>query len=195
MSLFKSKAERKIERDIQVRQGIAQVRKQLKDLEKNEKQYLEKARRARRIASGEQLGFLKKAIRQTMAQRMLLERQMLAIETAVQMKNQAESYAAFAKSLNAVSRAIGEVFGSVDLAKMQKDFEIAIAKAETMEQRMDIFLEMTGESFMAGEKAEDEGIITDEELDRLIEAGEAKPVMDAEIAKGLKDIEKELGAS
>ena len=195
MSLFKSKAERKIERDIQVRQGIAQVRKQLKDLEKNEKQYLEKARRARRIASGEQLGFLKKAIRQTMAQRMLLERQMLAIETAVQLKNQAETYAAFAKSLNAVSRSIGEVFGSVDLAKTQKDFEIAIAKAETMEQRMDIFLEMTGESFMAGEKAEDEGIITDEELDRLIEAGEAKPVMDAEIAKGLKDIEKELGAS
>jgi uncharacterized protein (DUF2132 family) len=195
MSLFKCKAERKIERDIQVRQGIAQVRKQLKDLEKNEKQYLEKARRARRIASGDQLGFLKKAIRQTMAQRMLLERQMLAIETAVQMKNQAESYAAFAKSLNAVSRAIGEVFGSVDLAKTQKDFEIAIAKAETMEQRMDIFLEMTGESFMAGEKAEDEGIITDEELDRLIEAGEAKAVMDAEIAKGLKDIEKELGAS
>ena len=111
------------------------------------------------------------------------------------MKNQAESHAAFAKSMNAVSRAIGEVFGSVDLAKTQKNFEVALAKAESMEERMNIFLDMTSDSLMATEAAEDEGILSDDEIDRLIEAGEARPEMDAEIAKGLEDIEKELGGS
>ncbi|MCX7044999.1 MAG: hypothetical protein NTX50_05870 [Candidatus Sumerlaeota bacterium] len=195
MGLFKSKEERRIERDIQVRQGISQIRKQLKTLEKNEKEYLEKARRAKRIGSADQLSFLKRAMRQTISQRMRMERQLLAIETAAQMKNQAESYGAFAKSLNAVSKSIGEVFGSVDMAKTQKDFEMAIAKAETMEQRMDVFLDMANDSLMSGESAGDESIIADDELDRLIEEGEpgAKRKMEDEISKGLREIEKELG--
>lgn len=194
MGLFKSKEERRIERDMQVRQGVAQIRKQLRDLERNEKEYLDKARRAKRIGSGEQLTFLKRAIRQTIAQRMAMERQVLAIETAVQVKNQAESFAAFAKSMNAVSRSIGEVFGTVDLARTQKDFEGAMAKAHTMEDRMNIFLDMTSDT-MLSDSSGDQGVISDEELDRLLESGGGeggKPQMDPDIARELGKLEREL---
>lgn len=198
MGLFKSKEERRIERDMQIRQGINQIRKQLKDLERNEKEYLEKARRAKRIGSGEQLTFLKRAIRQTIAQRMMMERQVLAIETAVQVKNQAESSAAFAKSMNAVSRAIGEVFGTVDLARSQKEFEVAMARANTMEDRMNIFLDMTSDTMMSGAAAQDESVISDDELDRLLEsgsgaaAGGGQKQMDPDIARELGRLEREL---
>jgi hypothetical protein len=191
MGLFKSKEERRIERDIQVRQGVAQIRKQIKDLERNEKEFLDKARRARRIGSGEQLAFLKKAIRQTIAQRMGMERQLLAIETAAQVKNQAESFAAFAKSMNAVSRSISEVFGAVDMAKTQHDFESAMTKAHTLEERMNVFLDMTSDTVMSG-MAEDQEVISDEELDRLLESEQAKPEMDADVARELERIEREL---
>lgn len=191
MGLFKSKEERRIERDMQVRQGLATIRKQVKDLERNEKEFLDKARRAKRIGSGEQLAFLKKAIRQTIGQRMGMERQLLAIETAAQMKNQMESYAAFAKSMNAVSRSIGEVFGTVDMAKTQRDFESAMSKAQSMEERMSVFLDMTSDTMLSG-AGEDESVISDEELDRLLETDKPRNQMDPDVARELSKIEREL---
>jgi len=195
MSLFKSKAERKIERDIQVRQGISQIRRQIKNLEQNEKEWIEKARRAKRLGSDSQLALIKRTIRQTISQRMMMDRQLLAIETASQMKSQAESHASFAKAMAAVSTAIGEVFGTVDLTRTQKNFEMAIAKAESMEERMNILLDMTEGSMSAGAEGVDEGIILDEEIDRLIDSeseGGGRRRLSPEIEKELAEIEREL---
>lgn len=191
MGLFKSKEERRIERDIQVRQGMAQIRKHLKELERNEKEYLEKARRARRMGSGDQFAFLKRAIRQTIAQRMAMDRQLLAIETAAQVKSQAESFEAFAKSMNAVSRSISEVFGTMDMARTQRDFETAMTKARTLEERMNVFLDMTSDTMMSG-VAEDQEVISDEELDRLLAAEEPRGELTPEVARELDKIEREL---
>jgi hypothetical protein len=191
MVLFKSKQERKIERDMQVRQAIAHIRKQIRTLERNERDYLDKARRAKQISAQDQLGFLKQAIRKTLTQRRIMERQLLGIETASQMKNQAESYASFARSLNAVSKSIAEVFGSVDLAKTQKEFETAMARAESMEERMNLFLEMTEDAMM--NVSEGESLVEDKEIDALLEA-DAAHVEEGrtEIEAGLKEIEAEL---
>ena len=195
MALFKSKEQRRIERDIQVRQGIQQIKRQVKSLEKNEAGYLEKARRAKQMGSNDQLALLRQAVKRAISSRMMLERQLLNIETAAQMKNQAETFGAFAKSMNAVSAAISEVFGSMDLAKTQMDFEKAMVQAESMEQRMSVFLDMSTES-IGNLDTVDEGLtVSDDEIDRLLdaEAAHESRAMDDEIADGLKEIEKELG--
>ncbi len=193
MGLFKSKEERKIERDIAVRKGINAMRRNVKNLEKNEKDYLDKARRAKKLGDEKQLSFLKNTLRRTAAQRRVLERQMLSLETALQMKNQAEAMGEFAKSLNAVSMAISETFASTDLEKTQREFMSSVEKAETMEQRMEILLDMNEQMFEA-EPASVEGIVTDQELDALIEGGtgEKAGAFDDEIAERLKKLEKEL---
>lgn len=195
MGLFKSKEERRIERDMEIRKGLTSVRRNIRSLEKNEKEYIKKAVRAKRIDSPTQLEFLKKTLKKTASQRRLLERQLLNIETAIQIKNQAEAYAQFAKSMNAVSRSISEMFGSTDLAQTQKDFETAMSRAQSMEERMELFLDMSSES-MFGFEAESMGdLVTDEEIDKLIE-DEAAHVegeeADSEIDEGLKEIRKEL---
>lgn len=191
MVLFKSKEQRRMERDMQVRQAIAHIRKQIRTLERNEKDYLDKARRAKQISAQDQLGFLKQAIRKTLVQRRIMERQLLGIETASQMKNQAESYASFARSLNAVSKSIAEVFGSVDLARTQKDFETAMSRAESMEERMNLFLEMTEDTMM--NVSEGESLVEDKEIDALLETDAAHVEEGTtEIETGLKEIEAEL---
>ena len=195
MGLFKSKEERRIERDMEIRKGLTSVRRNIRSLEKNEKEYIKKAVRAKRIDSPTQLEFLKKTLKKTASQRRLLERQLLNIETAIQIKNQAEAYAQFAKSMNAVSRSISEMFGYTDLAQTQKDFETAMSRAQSMEERMELFLDMSSES-MFGFEAESMGdLVTDEEIDKLIE-DEAAHVegeeADSEIDEGLKEIRKEL---
>lgn len=196
MGLFKSADERRIARDLEIRKGLATIKRSITGLEKHERDYLAKARRAKRIDAPDQLGFLKQALKRTAAQRRMLERQLLNLETAVQIKTQAESHAQFAKSMGAISKSIGELFGAVDLERTQAEFESALAKAETMEQRMELFLDLSSGSLSEGTTTAAEGAISDDEIDRMIEeeaAAEEGAGLDDAIQKGLKDIEKELG--
>ena len=195
MGLFKSKEQRRIDRDIEIRKGISQIKRHIRNLEKSEKDYLKKARRAKQLSSEQQLSFLKATLKKTAAQKRLMERQLLNIETALQIKNQAEAHGQFAKSINAVSRSIAEMFGATDLAKTQADFAKAMAQAQSMEERMEIFLDIANET-MLGEATSTEELVSDEEIDALIESEVAQAEgegIDKAISKGLKEIEKELG--
>jgi hypothetical protein len=196
MGLFKSKEERRIERDMEVRKGISAMKRNIRTLEKNEKGYVKKAMRAKQIGAMDQLDFIKKTLKKTACQRRMLERQLLNIETAAQIKNQAEAHAQFARSMHAVSRSIAEVFGTTNWAETQKDFEKAMAQAESIEQRMEIFLDMSADSMFGYEGAASEDLVSDDEIDRLIEteiAHEEGKTLDKEIDAGLTDLEKELG--
>lgn len=193
MGLFRSKQERRIERDIEIKKGIAKIRRQISDLGKHEKEWLVKAQRARQMGSNQELAFLKKTLKNTVGQRRMLERQLLMMESAYQLKNQMETYQQFAQSMGAVSRSIAEVFRSTDLVKTQKEFEMAMAKAESMEQMMDVFLSMSSGTMM--EMHTDEEAISDTEIDHMLDAsiGVAEGQgLDPEIEKGLRQIEEEL---
>ncbi|MCA8959542.1 MAG: hypothetical protein KDC38_03470 [Planctomycetes bacterium] len=196
MSLFKSKDERRIDREIEVRKGLNAIRRNIRDLEKNEEEYLEKAKRAARLGSDSQLKFLKQTLKRTASQRLLMERQLLNIETAMQIKNQAEAHAQFANSMNAVSKAIGDAFGRTDLTQTQREFERAMAKAESLEQQMDIFIDMSSSSMFGYEPSGSE-VISDQEIDRMIDAEvlavEDRSELDEEIASGLEAVRRELG--
>jgi hypothetical protein len=194
MRIFKSKEEKRIEREIEIRKGLNHIRRQIRVLGKNEKGYLEKARRAKRMGAGDQVSFLKETLRKTMSQRRMMERQLLNIETAIQIKDQVEADAAFADAMNAVSTSIAKSFKSVDLAKTQKNFEEAMLKARTMEERIGLLLDMSRES-MLGDVAEDDELVSADEIDRLVEeeaVHEEEAGLDAEIAEGLSEIRSEL---
>ena len=129
----------------------------------------------------------------TMAQRRRLDQQLLTLQIAVQMKEQAETHAEFDKALTGVSKTIADMFGSADLVRTQKDFELAMAKAQSMEQRVDLFLS-SASGGMFGEPVGQEEVVSDAEIDRLVEAeaAAAERSADAEVDKGLKAIREEL---
>jgi hypothetical protein len=193
MGLFKSKHSRRIERDIEIKKGISKVKRQISDLAKHEQEWLTKAQRAKEMGSRDELAFLKKTLRNTISQRRMLERQMLMMESAFQMKNQMETYQQFAESMGAVSQSIGEVFRSTDLAKTQQEFERAISQAESMGEMMDIFLSTSSGSMMESNLSEE--VISEDEIDAMlddrIDAKDGEG-LDTEIEKGLKQIEEEL---
>ncbi len=196
MALFKTREERRIEREIEVRKGINAIRRNIRDLERNEASYLAKAKRAKQLGSAGQSEFLRQTLKRTAAQKRMMERQLLNIETAMQVKNQAEAHAQFASSMNAVSRAIGDAFGQTDVAATQREFERAMTKAESLEQQMEVFLDMSSSSMFGYEGAGDE-IVSDAEIDRMIEdeviEEESSGELDSAIADGLEAVRKELG--
>ncbi len=200
MGLFKSKLERRIEWNLQLQKTLGMFTTQIRKLRKQEEGYIKSAREAARLGAEQQLGLAKKALKTTLAQRRRLEQQMLTLRIAAQMKEQAEAHAQFAKGLTAVSKAIASAFGSTDLTRAQKEFELAMARAQNMEQRVDLFLSSSSET-MLGEAADPELAVNDDEIDRLVadeaaaaEADGARGTgADAEIDAGLEAIQKELG--
>ena len=194
MGLFKSKDERRIERNIQIQKTLGVFAGQIKKLKGQESAYIAAGKEARRAAAPQQLELAKKALKATVAQRRRLDQQLLTLKIAVQMKEQAETHAEFAQALRGVSKTIADMFGSADMVQTQKDFEMAMAKAQSMEQRVDLFLNSASGS-MFGEPMGEGEIVSDAEIDRLIEteAAAAEGAADAEIDKGLKEIRKELG--
>lgn len=195
MGMFKSKEEKRIERDIEVRKGVNSLKRNIRDLAKHEVSYIAKAKKAKKIGDQSQYDFLKRQLKKTAGQRRMRERQLLSIETAVQIKNQAESDADFAKSMGAVAKAVSEVYGSVDFAKTQKNFEKAMMQADTLQQQMEIFLEMTQEHVMSGEVEGEDQVVSDAEIDKMLDEEvehEEGGSVDKDIEKGLKDIQDEL---
>ena len=171
MALFKSAEERRIERDIKIRQGIRRIEKSIREQGKFQDEFIRNAQHAKKIGDTQQYVFIRNSLKKTATIRKMLERQLLSVKNALLIKRQAEASADFAQSMGLMAGEIGKLFGETDLVKTQADWEKAMVQSQTMEERMDMFLD-TVEDVAAQdvEMSKAAEVVTDEEIDRLIEA-------------------------
>jgi len=171
MALFKSSEERRIERDIKIRQGIRRIEKSVREQGKFQDEFIRNAQHAKKIGDVQQYAFIRNSLKKTATIRKMLERQLLSVKNALLIKRQAEASADFAQSMGLMAAEIGKLFGETDLVKTQADWEKAMVQSQTMEERMDMFLD-TVEDVAAQdmEMSAASEVISDEEIDRLIEA-------------------------
>lgn len=192
MSLFKSESERRAERNLQVKRAMREIQKNIQRNGEMIENYKKKAVRAKQIGDTSQLNVIRGAMKQTMNLRRTQERQLLAIETAMQIKDQAESVNVFAEAMRSVSKAIGAVYSKVDIANNMKDYEVAMNKASTLQDQMDLFLDAASGTSIADMGSD---AITDDELDSFIEdaAVDAETsLVDDRVSAGLERVRKEL---
>ena len=121
MGLFKSSDERRLEREMEVRKGLSRIKKQIRAQEREEREFIKKAKRARQLGDSTQLSFIRANLKRTAYSRRMMERQLLNLEVFKQLKGQAETQADFARALETVSEAIAESYGSVNLAEVHKN--------------------------------------------------------------------------
>src|SRR3954469_2527181 len=141
MGLFKSKEERKIEREMKIRGGMRLIEKSIRQQEKFSADFIKNAQHARKIGDENQYQFIRGALKKTAAVKKMLERQLLAIKNAMLIQQQAAASQEFASSMNIMAQEIGRVFGEMDLTKTQAQWEKAVAQAGSMEERMEVFLD------------------------------------------------------
>ena len=171
MALFKSAEERRIERDIKIRQGIRRIEKSIREQAKFQDEFIKNAQHAKKIGDANQYAFIRNSLKKTAAIRKMLERQLLSVKNAMLIKRQAEASADFAKSMGMMATEIGKLFGETDLVKTQADWEKAMVQSQTMEERMSMFLDTVEDVAAQDVEMSSAGeIVTDEEIDRLIEA-------------------------
>ena len=123
MGLFKSKDERRIEREMKIRSGMRAIEKSIRQQEKFAQDFIHNAQHARRIGDNNQYLFIRGALKKTAAVKKMLERQLLAIKNAMLIQQQAQASQQFADSMNLMAKEIGRVFGDMDLTKTQVDKE------------------------------------------------------------------------
>lgn len=184
MSLFKSEEDRRIERDIKIRQGIRRIEKSIAEQNKFTNEFIRNARRAKEIGDQSQYVFIRNSLKKTATVKKMLERQLLAVKNALIIKRQAEASSDFAEAMGTMAREIGRMFGQTDLVRTQTEWEKAMAQSQTMEERMSMFLE-TVEDIAASDTAEVPAeIVTEQEIDAMIEAES-----EAEHAKDVDELE------
>jgi hypothetical protein len=200
MGLFKSKDERRVDREMRIRSGVRAIEKSVRQQEKFAEDFIKNAQHARKIGDEQQYQFIRGALKKTAAVKKMLERQLLSIKNAMLIQAQAQASAQFAESMNLMSREIGRVFGELDLTKTQAQWEQAVAQAGSMEERMDIFLDSMEKGAIAGSSASSssrEELVTDEEIDRMIQAdvlAQEKQEL-GKLDELESEIAKELGAN
>src|SRR5687768_2763742 len=170
MGLFKSKDERRVEREMKIRQGMRSIEKSIRQQEKFSEDFIKNAQHARKIGDNNQYLFIRGALKKTAAVKKMLERQLLAIKNAMLIHQQAESSRQFAESMNIMAGEISQIFGEMDLTRTQAQWEKAVAQAGSMEERMEIFLDSMEQAATSGQVNAKEELVSDDEIDRMIQA-------------------------
>src|SRR6184192_647483 len=171
MGLFKSKDERRIEREMKVKAGMRSIERSIRQQEKFAEDFIKNARHAKQIGDNGQYQFIRGALKKTAAVKKMLERQLLAIKNAMLISQQAQASAQFAESMNVMARQIGAIFGEMDLSKTQAQWEKAVVQAGSMEERMELFLDSMEDAARSGSASTTkEDLVTDDEIDRMIQA-------------------------
>ncbi|MCH7700758.1 MAG: hypothetical protein IID37_03625 [Planctomycetes bacterium] len=182
MGLFKSAEERRIERDIKIRQGIRRIEKSIREQGKFTDEFIGNAQRAKQIGDMSQYRFIRNSLKKTATIKRMLERQLLSVKSALIIKRQAEASADFAQSMGMMAAEIGKLFGETDLVKTQGEWEKAMVQSQTMEERMAMFLDSVEDIAAQDVETSASDVITDDEIDRMIEA-EAEAVHQKELGK------------
>jgi len=171
MGLFKSDEERRIERDIKIRQGIRRIEKSIREQGKFQDEFIKNAQQARKIGDTQQYNFIRNSLKKTATIRKMLERQLLTVKNALVIKRQAEASADFSQAMGMMAAEISNLFGATDLVKTQMDWEKAMAQSQSMEERMNMFLDSVED--IASQDAEvsaSDDVMSDSDVDRLIDA-------------------------
>ena len=197
MGLFKSKEERRIERDMKLKAGLRAIERQVRQQKKFADDFVKNAQHARKIGDNGQYLFIRGALKKTAAVKKMLERQLLAIKNAMLIQQQAHASQEFAQSMNLMAQEIGRVFGEMDLTQTQAQWERAVAQAGSMEERMEVFLDSMESTASSGATTSAKDAASDEEIDRMIMADvvAAERQEMGKLDELESEIAKELGAT
>lgn len=170
MGFFKSKEERRMEREIKIRQNIRRIEKAIAEQGKFQDEFVKNARHAKQIGDTASYMFVRNSLKKTATLKKLLERQLLAVKNALLIKRQAEATADFATAMTTMASEVSKLYGDTNLEKTQMDWEKAMLQSQTMEERMEMFLEGIEDAAQQDISAAATEALSDSEIDRMIEA-------------------------
>lgn len=191
MGLFKSKAEKDMEKRALVRKTIRQIEKYISQLQEQKNKAINSAREARNQGATQMYSLAVSALKTALVQEKKAKEMLLNFELASQMRDLSAMTAGFLDGMSVLSKEMKEITGDMNFAKVQKQFAEAMQGVEQTTDNIDSMLETTDMSFSAISSSS--GNIPDSEIAALIGGlDDNAPSMDADIDKKLAELSKHL---
>lgn len=191
MKLFKSKAEKEMEARLAVRQGINELKKCDKSLEKKKEELLKFAQDAKKEGITQQYNVAVSGLKMVLGYQKRCKAMMLQIQMTESMRDLTMMNSKFIKLMGDVGKEVSKVTGGTDFVKNQLAFQKGMLSAETAMDQLEGFLEDSG---MAFESEADDDITV--EIEKMIDATGAAEMsdIDMEIDRRLAESEKRRAA-
>jgi hypothetical protein len=190
--LFRSRRQRELDRELAIQRALGLHRQHAAKLQQHERQYMEKAIRAKRAGDRANLQRLCAMVARTTNERRAIESQLLYFETILQTRDKVRLFKDFAQGMKAMARSIGDVFREFDAGDVLRDVETALVQSGQLETTMNLVLDrISAADSLSTARAEG---ISAEEVERIVaQQSAAQEVnMDREIEAGMRAIEREL---
>jgi hypothetical protein len=194
MKLFKSQAEKDMERRMQVKKGRRTVERHIRTQEKQVQRYWELAKQAYRLGNADILKKLVSLISKTRLSIDEWKKRLLYFDMIEAMRDQALAGAEFAKAFQSMSETILDNADPAMLNNIQMELEKSMMVAEELEDRLEDFQSSMDDMLADVGPEQDKAELT--EIMRMIQSEaeqEPEATADPEIAALEKQIEAMLG--
>lgn len=190
MGLFKSKIEKELEKKRLIKRTVYNMNKQIDALEEQKKVFVQKAVEAKKNGLEAQYNLALTGYKMTLLQQKRAQEMLLNFEITSQMKDMTMMTKQFLGGMSVLSKEMAKLADEKEFIEVQKQFEIAMGKAEKQAEQMDIFMETSQDSFASAVKV---GNTDDAEIEKMIEnqAG-AGEFSDEAIDKELEELRKKI---
>lgn len=190
------KREKQIKRDMTVRRGQARIKRHIAKQRAASKQLWELGKEALRIGDRRQFKQIMTQYLWTKEDIKRWRQSLLTFRALEARRDQMRATAEFLDSIRAMSDSIVGSANPSELVQAQERLEMGIARAQDMENRLSIVLDVSGETVFAPsdlEEADFSERIEELAQDMTDEAEhEESSAFDARIEKGLSQIEEEM---
>lgn len=187
MKLFKSKAEKAIEAKLAIRQGINELKKSDRSLEKKKDEMIKFAQEAKKQGIMQQYNVAVSGLKMVLSYQKRCKAMMLQIQMTESMRDLTTLSSNFVKLMGNVGREVSKVTKSTNFAKNQLAFEKGMMSAEAAMDQLEGFLEDSGMAFET-----DVEVDIDQEIENMIDTTGAAEInaLDDEIDRRLAENEQ-----
>ncbi len=189
MSIFKSKEEKEFEKKLTLKKTIAQMTKQLKKLEEQKQIYIEKAKEAKLHGLDNELSLAISALKSALAQEKKIREMKINFEIMVSLKDMLQTTSEFLNGMSSLSKDMVKLTDDKQFAQVSKQFSLAMASTEKQQERMELFLDDSKDSFSNVSEASN---ISNDEIMSLINEEINQDGKKDDVEASLADLDKKL---
>ena len=195
-SIFKTAKERRqeaeMEREVQVRMSKARLQRHIQKQKKMAVRLRSFAKRALAINDDARFRQVGRQLLWTQKDILRWEKYLLSLEILQARRDQANASVELIDAIKAMSESMTEMAGPQDMAELQRELETGLAKASTLNERMEVMMEVMDATVSADTLVEEDQLSDlKANLTEDVVREEASE-FDREIEDGLRQIRKEL---
>ncbi len=184
-------AEKEVQREVKIRQAKVSIRRHINNQQRMAQRLWELGKRALALQDEAQFRRIGALYLKTQEDVERWERYMLTFETLEARRDQAQATAAFLDALKAMNESLMKAASPQTLARLQRDLAEGLARAETLEERMQVMMEISDDA-LGGTGSAERLADLERMMSAEVERDEAD-IYDARIQEGLRKIREEMG--